>query len=388
MGANKQLVFPPSTGRVNMRGLILLLPPGSARTEEGSSLVGDADLPSNILPLSEKVEVREAREAGKTKSEKKKNKKKKKKDKPEEEDKKKGGKRKKSRKLQTRKDTKKAKKEEKKEERKEEKKEKRKKKKEEARRKKKLAKKRRNKLRKSEARQAAGGDWSSCGTSGVNDTCLLNAVNSLNFEKNQIQNFFKQKARLENQNKVTGNKKGKKGEFEDAAGYMLTAIGGNISSPTCGENSTRSARAAADAVSTYNTLINCSATIHEACDMPNDTINATFNANCANIYNLSKIASDDCRSNSAYTNNGSAACNCWEKPAIGITIAKAEGYTKKGKEQAQAVKKQKNKCIAAFSTCKKAEDAAVALIHTCMSGEVNTNASSAEKDLTSGRLIF
>merc|ERR1711972_660911 len=55
----------------------------------------------------------------------------------------------------------------------------------------------------------AGGDWSSCGTSGVNDTCLLNAVNALNFEKNQIQNFFKQKARLENQNKVTGNKKKK-----------------------------------------------------------------------------------------------------------------------------------------------------------------------------------
>merc|ERR1712203_1069362 len=254
--------------------------------------------------------------------------------------------------------------------------------------KKKLSKKKKKNGVKSEGRQAAGGDWSSCGTRGVNDTCLLNAVNALNFEKNQIQNFFKQKARLENQNKVTGNKKGKKGEFEDAAGYMLTAIGGNISSPTCGENSTRSARAAADAVSTYNTLINCSATIHEACDMPNDTINATFNANCANIYNLSKIASDDCRSNSAYTNNGSAACNCWEKAAIGITIAKAEGCTKKGKEQAQAVKKQKNKCIAAYSTCKKAEDAAVALIHTCMSGEVNTNASSAEKDLTSGRLIF
>merc|ERR1712060_734473 len=387
------LVFPPSTGRVNMRGLILLLPallvlflaPGSARTEEGSSLVGDADLPSNILPLGEKVEVREAREARRDDREKTKKKKKKKNKEAakKEEEKKKGGERKKSRKLQRRKDTKKAKKEKEKEESKEKK-----KKKEEARRKKKLAKKRRNKLRKSAARQAAGGDWSSCGTSGVNDTCLLNAVNSLNFEKNQIQNFFKQKARLENQNKVTGNKKGKKGEFEDAAGYMLTAIGGNISSPTCGENSTRSARAAADAVSTYNTLINCSATIHEACDMPNDTINATFNANCANIYILSKIASDDCRSNSAYTNNGSAACNCWEKAAIGITIAKAEGCTKKGKEQAQAVKKQKNKCIAAFSTCKKAEDAAVALIHTCMSGEVNTNASSAEKDLTSGRLIF
>merc|ERR1711936_1463073 len=119
--------------------------------------------------------------------------------------------------------------------------------------KKKLSKKKKKNGAKSEGRQAAGGDWSSCGTTGVNDTCLLNAVNALNFEKGQIQNFFKQKARLENQNKVTGNKKGKKGEFEDAAGYMLTAIGGNVSTPTCGENTTRSQRAAADAVATYNT---------------------------------------------------------------------------------------------------------------------------------------
>jgi len=141
-------------------------------------------------------------------------------------------------------------------------------------------------------------------------------------------------------------------------------------------------------VATYKTLINCSASIQEACDMPNGTINETFNANCAQIYNLSKIASDDCRSNPSYTNNGSAACNCWEKAAIGIVIAKKEGCTKKSGEQAKAVKKQKKKCIDAFSACKKAEDAAVALIHTCMSGEVNTNASSAEKDLQTGRLIF
>merc|ERR1712210_108616 len=75
--------------------------------------------------------------------------------------------------------------------------------------KKKLSKKKKKNGVKSEGRQAAGGDWSSCGTTGVNDTCLLNAVNALNFEKGQIQNFFKQKARLENQNKVTGNKKKK-----------------------------------------------------------------------------------------------------------------------------------------------------------------------------------
>merc|ERR1711872_174869 len=65
--------LPPSTGRVNMRGLLLLLPvllvlflAGTARTEEESPLVADADLPSNLLPAGEKVAVREARSAGKT----------------------------------------------------------------------------------------------------------------------------------------------------------------------------------------------------------------------------------------------------------------------------------------------------------------------------------
>merc|ERR1712106_1309940 len=64
-----------------------------------------------------------------------------------------------------------------------------------------------------------------CGDSQVNDTCLQNAVDALNFEKNQIQNFFKQKARLINHNKTTANKQGKKGEFMQAAKFMLQAIG-------------------------------------------------------------------------------------------------------------------------------------------------------------------
>ena len=52
-----------------------------------------------------------------------------------------------------------------------------------------------------------------------------NAIDSLNFEKNQIRNFFKQKARVQAHNKTTSSKKGKKGEFKDAAKYLLQAIG-------------------------------------------------------------------------------------------------------------------------------------------------------------------
>ena len=42
----------------------------------------------------------------------------------------------------------------------------------------------------------------------------------------------------------------------------------------------------------------------------------------------------------------------------------------KADNTAKTVKKAKNKCIAAFSVCNKAEDAAVGLIHTCMAVEV------------------
>jgi hypothetical protein len=68
------LTLPVDGGKTNMRGLILLLPvllvlflAGKARSEEESSLVGEADLHSNLLPAGEKVAVREAREAGKNK---------------------------------------------------------------------------------------------------------------------------------------------------------------------------------------------------------------------------------------------------------------------------------------------------------------------------------
>lgn len=217
----------------------------------------------------------------------------------------------------------------------------------------------------------------------MNDTCLQNAVDSLNFEKNQIQNFYKQKARLQNHNKTTSNKQGKKGEFEDAAKYMLIAIGGNISNPTCGESgSAQKARSAKTAVQNYNTLLNCSNSIHEACTMPKSVFNETkakLLDTCANVYNKSKFAADDCRTNKAYLTNGTAACDCWSKAAFGITAAKQFGCS--ATSTAKQVKQTKNKCIAAFGDCKKAEDAAVALIHTCLAGEVKNISAT-------GRMVF
>ena len=53
-------------------------------------------------------------------------------------------------------------------------------------------------------------------------------------------------------------------------------------------------------------------------------------------------------------------------------MAKKEGCTSLTSQTAKNVKKAKNKCLSAFGVCKKAEDAAVELIHTCMSGAVKS----------------
>jgi len=370
-----------------MRRITVLLPALlvvflSGQTKAEASEV-EAVQPSHVLPLKEEVESRDVRKAGQGKQEARRtrriDKRKNKNDEENTKSKTKLNRRKKEKKSKKKGERKKKDKKKKDGSSRTDKKKGKKKKKKTGERKKKAKKTKGKTGRQSPPAGAMGGDWSSCGATGVNDTCLTNVVNALSFEKNQIQNFFKQKARFENQGKTTKNKLGKKGEFEDAAKYMLQAIGGDINNVTCGENTTRSSRAAKSAGDTYNLLNNCSATIREACSIPNNTVNTTFNAECATVYTLSKRAADDCRTNKAYTTNGSAACNCWEKAAIGITIAKDKGCTTAGKKQAQAVKANKNKCLKAFGVCKKAEDAAIALIHTCMSGEVNTNASSSEK---------
>merc|ERR1719250_483843 len=105
--------------------------------------------------------------------------------------------------------------------------------------------------------------------------------------------------------------------------------------------------------------------------MPKKTFNATMKEkldNCAFIFNKSKTAANDCRTNKDYITNGTAACSCWAKAAIGITEAKKEGCS--AEQTAKDVKAAKKLCIEAFAVCKKAEDAAVRLIHTCMAGEV------------------
>merc|ERR1711872_889097 len=106
----------------------------------------------------------------------------------------------------------------------------------------------------------------------------------------------------------------------------------------------------------YNLLLNCSESIKEACTMPKMTFNATVKEKmdkCAFIFNKSKTAANDCRTNKAYLSNGTAACSCWSKAAIGITEAKKKTKNTKRKKRKQNKKKTKKKSPASRKKARK-----------------------------------
>merc|ERR1712241_330436 len=126
-----------------------------------------------------------------------------------------------------------------------------------------------------------------CQTSSeVDAPCIQNAIDILGYERNQILNFQKQKARIESHNRTANNKKEKRDSFQAAASALLEAIGGNLTSPTCKDST--SSRMAASAVDNYNTLANCSSTISEACTVPASTYNTTILTKLRDCHQLFK----------------------------------------------------------------------------------------------------
>merc|ERR1711894_505836 len=148
----------------------------------------------------------------------------------------------------------------------------------------KRAKKGRNKRRRKLERTAR--NTTTCSDSSqVTNQCLEDAVEVLKYLRSQVRTFSRRFARIKNFNKTIGNKLGKKGVFEESAKYLLLSLGGNINSASCGETGASTDKSTA--VSTYNTLNNCSASIKEACTLPEKTLSNTditsFN-NCTTVF--------------------------------------------------------------------------------------------------------
>merc|ERR1719435_813344 len=128
--------------------------------------------------------------------------------------------------------------------------------------------KRKLKGKKSTSRQTCSG------TTPVTSTCMDDAKNVLVYEETQVTNYLKQSKQLIRHGAQADSKRGKKGEFVDAAEHMMVAIGGNMAAPLWGNNASdsttrqRQQRALDLHLENYEKRMNCSSAIQEACTVP------------------------------------------------------------------------------------------------------------------------
>merc|ERR1712064_147727 len=236
-----------------------------------------------------------------------------------------------------------------------------------------------------------------CPADQADATCLLNAVESLVYEQKQLTNFLKQAKLLENHERVSGNKGAKSGVFHHAADHALWAIGGNVSDPKCGPNSTDSAKynssvydyEKALALESYETLSQCEVNITFFCNTSNiDGYDAAFWAakieTCRALVDNYQTTSRRCQD---ATDNVREQCDCWAEQVENIAEIKKEGCNIKTAQR--NVTEFKEICLDTFTSCKKKEDKSVESVYYCMDDHsmvfINQTAQSlalaAEKDV-------
>jgi len=183
----------------------------------------------------------------------------------------------------------------------------------------------------------------------------------------------KQVKRIRGNDKIQGSKKGKKGDFNETYGRLLSALGGNASNPLCdgkpfnattasnssASNRTRTlVRSAQDSLAT---LEKCMANIEESCGAPltgNSTLNDTLNA-CLKLADDFKSAFSKCFSADLTPD---AACKCVE--AIDEADVKKLQKCDTSKDNENALKLKK-KCKKAVGDCKTAQGNSVEGIDLC-----------------------
>jgi len=205
---------------------------------------------------------------------------------------------------------------------------------------------------------------------------MMKALSVMQYEKNQIQTFLKQHNALTNFNSIAGSKYKKRDNFWVTAAYLLQALGGNLSSPTCGQQTsiTNSSQKQAKTVAeTYVTMANCSDSIKEACTISEETYNDEMSntlVGCKSSMIGLKKAFEDCRIADSNQANGTAACECWDNAhnlKDGIKALKCSA-----KDVRLNLKKAKDRCRDAFMACKKTEDTASAMVSACSEGSVKS----------------
>jgi len=238
----------------------------------------------------------------------------------------------------------------------------------------KKSKKRRRKLnqgRKRKGKKAIARQTCSA-TTPVASTCMENAKNVLVYEETQVTNYLKQSKQLIRHGAQADSKRGKKGDFAASAEHMIMAIGGNISAPLCGNNASdsttrqRQQRALDLHLENYEKLMNCSATIQEACTVPKNAYNETALVKikaCNTSMEEYRTFTKTCQT-TEMKEDATKQCACWAEAKTKMNAIKAQKCSINNEKK--QVTSEKRKCVKAFGKCKKMEDQSVELIHVCM----------------------
>jgi len=173
--------------------------------------------------------------------------------------------------------------------------------------------------------------------------------------------ILRQYRRIQSFEKITKSKLNKKGSFVPTYNSLLSALGGNQSSPHCdgqtiGSNS--SSQGYKDALSTLNT---CESTINSTCkELLSEDLNKTL-TNCYDTALRFRAAFSQCLNSSLHSTQDSI-CNCVD----GISTDDVETLkTCNTKTQSQKQKSVKKKCVDKYLKCKSAEDLTVEGQNTC-----------------------
>jgi len=210
------------------------------------------------------------------------------------------------------------------------------------------------------------------GTTPVTSTCMDDAKNVLVYEETQVTNYLKQSKQLIRHGAQADSKRGKKGEFVDAAEHMMMAIGGNMSAPLCGNNASdsttrqRQQRALDLHLENYEKLMNCSAAIQEACTVPDKAYNETALVKikaCNSSMEEYRTFTKTCQT-TEMKKDATKQCECWAEAKTKMNAIKALNCSINNEKK--QVTAEKRKCVKTFGKCKKMEDQSVELIHVCM----------------------
>jgi len=208
-------------------------------------------------------------------------------------------------------------------------------------------------------------------SSTIQPDCFIAAKDALVFEGNQVSNFFKKFTRYKNHNKTTGNKLGKKGNFEAPKLNMEESMGGNVSSTSMAKCNNDASRG--NFSTTYDMLSNCSAMIAEKCAVtPPESSMMEGMEKCNTEMKAFKTATKNCMEN--FKTDATLQCTCWESAKLSVENIKklSPKCIQNIDSMAKKMKNDKKACIDAFIKCKKAEDASVRLINDCMNFDVQS----------------